>query len=780
MTADPSFPTITAAKDLRIRIPAGFPMTWNTADLAATLGGSAAGKVSPTVSYASGGTVLVLDVLTDFAPGDVLTIADLGFANFTASAGLNRLQLVVSGASGGGTTALDAKTISIGAPTISSAANQSFVVGAPATAASVITITDDPLAATIRTDKEIRIRIPTGFPMTWNPAIATVTLGGSATAKVKPAVKGYEDGNQTVVLDVDVAFVPGDQLTVTGLQFMNFTSAAPAAQLELDVTDDKIGDAFDDKTKSIGAPRISSAANQNFTVAGAPRTVSTLTVTEDAGAGTITASGNLRIRIPAGFPMTWLTSDLSAVLGGSAAAKVSPTVSYEDAGHTLVLDVLSNFAPGDVLTIAGLSYANFTAVAGLDNLELVVSGTGGGTAAYDDKTISIGAPTISSAVNQIFSVGDPSTGNSIITITDDPVTATIRTDKEIRIRIPTGFNMTWNPSITTVILGGPAAAKVKPVVKGYENGGKTVVLDVDVAFVAGDRITVSGLEFMAFSAASPPDNLELDVTDDQLADAFDDKTIQIDSGASYAVSVTPDVVTTSRLPSNGTNYSVTFTVTNQGNKTDNFDLLATHAPGGTVSVVSIVGAGVSQGANPDSARITNLAAGNATVVTITYAVANVAAGTVDTLILTARSTGNPSVTDPGRLVLTVARPSLTLVKDVNPNGTVVPGTDLTYTITFSNAGAEDAYRAVVVDSLPSEVRFKVGTATYVVPPGIAVTLEFSNDGAGSWTYVPLSAGCGAPVSYDACVTHIRWTLENPLSSVAPNNSGTAGFVAQIK
>jgi len=654
------------------------------------------------------------------------------------------------------------------------------VVGNPATAASVITITDDPLAATIRTDKEIRIRIPTGYPMTWDPTVATVTLGGSAAGKVSASVKGYEDGNQTVVLDVTTAFAPGDQVTVAGLRFANFTAPAPATHLELDVTNDQIGDAFDDKTKSIGTPRISSAANQNFTVGGAPRAVSTITVTEDAGATTITASGDLRVRIPATFPMTWLTSDLSAVLGGSAAAKVSPTVSYEDAGHTLVLDVLSSFAPGDVLTITGLSYTSFTATAGLDNLELVVSGTGGGTAALDDKTISIGAPTISSAVNQIFSVGDPPTGNSIITITDDPVAATIRTDKEIRIRIPTGFNMTWNPSITTVILGGPAAAKVKPVVKGYEDGGKTVVLDVDVAFTPGDRITVSGLEFMAFSATSPPDNLELDVTDDQLPDAFDDKTIQIDSGAAYAVSVTPDVVASSRLPSNGTNYAVTFTVTNQGNKTDNYDLLATHAPGGTVTVVSMTGAGVSQAANPDSARITNLAAGNATVVTITYSVAAVPAGTVDTLVLTARSTGNPSVTDPGRLVLTVARPSLALVKDVSPSGTVVPGTDLRYTITFSNTGAEEAYSAVVVDSLPSEVRFKVGTATYAVPPGVAVTLEFSNDGAGSWTYVPLSAGCGAPANYDACVTHIRWTLENPLSSTAPNNSGTAEFVAQIK
>ena len=126
------------------------------------------------------------------------------------------------------------------------------------------------------------------------------------------------------------------------------------------------------------------------------------------------------------------------------------------------------------------------------------------------------------------------------------------------------------------------------------------------------------------------------------------------------------------------------------------------------------------------------------------------------------------------------RPNLTNAKSVNPSGTQLPGTDLTYTVTFTNDGSEDAVDAVVIDSLPSEVQFKVGTATSTVPLGIGVTLEYSNDGGGSWTYAPVSLGCGAPATYDACVTHIRWSLQNPLSSVGPDNTGSAEFVAQIK
>ena len=131
------------------------------------------------------------------------------------------------------------------------------------------------------------------------------------------------------------------------------------------------------------------------------------------------------------------------------------------------------------------------------------------------------------------------------------------------------------------------------------------------------------------------------------------------------------------------------------------------------------------------------------VVTVTYAVAGVAAGTTDTLLFTARPVAAPSATDTGRLELTVIRPNLTNAKTVTPSGTQLPGADLTYTITFTNDGSEDAVDAVVIDSLPSEVQFKVGTATSTVPLGIGVTLEYSNDGGTVWTYTPISAGCAS-------------------------------------
>lgn len=67
-----------------------------------------------------------------------------------------------------------------------------------------------------------------------------------------------------------------------------------------------------------------------------------------------------------------------------------------------------------------------------------------------------------------------------------------------------------------------------------------------------------------------------------------------------------------------------------------------------------------------------------------------------------------------------------------------------------------------------------------LPAGITATVEYSNDGGSTWTYTPVSGGCSAPTTYDRCVTHIRWPLQNDLSYVAPDNTGNVQFVVRIE
>src|SRR5437762_5960286 len=487
---DAATPSITALSDLRIRIPATVSMSWNTGVTTATLTGSGAGKVAPTVSYEDGGKTLVLNVTTNFAGSDQLVVSGLQYTSFTAGSAADYLQLVVTGA-GGGTNASDSRTIQVVQPTLASAANQVFVVGQAATAMSPITVTD---AATpsITALSDIRIRIPATVSMGWNTALSTATLTGSGAGKVAPTVS-YEDGGKTLVLNVTTNFAGSDQLVVSGLQYTSFTAPAAADYLQLVVTGAGAStNASDSRTIQVVQPTMASAANQVFLVGQAATAIAAITVT-DAATPSITAAQDLRIRIPATVNMSWNTALTTATLTGGAAGKVSSTVSYEDGGKTLVLNVTSNFAGADQLVVSGLQYTSFTVASTADYLQLVVGGAGGGTNASDSRTVQVVAPTLASAANQVFVVGQAAAAMGTITVTD-AATATLTAANDLRIRIPATVNMTWNTGLSTATLTGGGNSKVSKTVS-YADGGKTLVLDVTANFAAGDRIVVSGLEY---------------------------------------------------------------------------------------------------------------------------------------------------------------------------------------------------------------------------------------------------------------------------------------------
>ena len=101
-------------------------------------------------------------------------------------------------------------------------------------------------------------------------------------------------------------------------------------------------------------------------------------------------------------------------------------------------------------------------------------------------------------------------------------------------------------------------------------------------------------------------------------------------------------------------------------------------------------------------------------------------------------------------------------------------------MTITNDGTDDATNVVVVDSIAVELEFKVGSVVNNLPAGVTATVEYSDDAGSSWTYVPFSTGCGAPANFDSCVTHIRWTLDNDLSYIGPDNTGNVEFVARIQ
>lgn len=249
----------------------------------------------------------------------------------------------------------------------------------------------------------------------------------------------------------------------------------------------------------------------------------------------------------------------------------------------------------------------------------------------------------------------------------------------------------------------------------------------------------------------------------------------------YGVSVTPHEITASRLPSNGIHYTVAFTVhdTSTGTGSTTYILLTNTRTAG-LTTVSITGLGVTQADNPDSAQLINLPAGSSAVATVTYSVDDGAAGSVDTLVFLALALASPATLDTGKLIVTRVKPGVTVEKSVAPGGTPAPGTDLTYTLTLTNVGNEKAASVVHVDSVPAQLGFKVGSVSATLPSGMTATVAYSNNGGTTWTYVPVSAGCGAPAGYDYCVRDLRVSLGDNLNGGGPNNIVEIVFIAKVK
>jgi uncharacterized repeat protein (TIGR01451 family) len=126
-------------------------------------------------------------------------------------------------------------------------------------------------------------------------------------------------------------------------------------------------------------------------------------------------------------------------------------------------------------------------------------------------------------------------------------------------------------------------------------------------------------------------------------------------------------------------------------------------------------------------------------------------------------------------VTVIGQPGITLTKVVSPEQYVRPGEELTYTITFENVGSADAYEIVVTDHLPQHILLHLGSIQITVPGGIPVALDYFADD--EWSPAPPAGGCSAPAGYDACVSRLRWSLEQPL---APGGRGTIVFVVKVR
>lgn len=169
--------------------------------------------------------------------------------------------------------------------------------------------------------------------------------------------------------------------------------------------------------------------------------------------------------------------------------------------------------------------------------------------------------------------------------------------------------------------------------------------------------------------------------------------------------------------------------------------------------------------------------------------------TVEFFFIVTDNAGKPSaVSAVGRVPFTNSLPpNVTLAKSCSAPANCesvdqLPGTDLTYAIVFANTGGQSAQGLTIIDAIPANTDFKIGTASVSAPSGMTFAIEYSFDyntadpPAATWTNAPPpSGGGGASAGYNALVKAIRWrNTAGALSNASPNNTGSVSFTVKIR
>ena len=243
------------------------------------------------------------------------------------------------------------------------------------------------------------------------------------------------------------------------------------------------------------------------------------------------------------------------------------------------------------------------------------------------------------------------------------------------------------------------------------------------AIAAGGSETITVEYSIASNKGGQPSTYTLTATSRRPGAATDNDNTVVTPGLTGTVATTPDgSQSLTHLPSGGASptYTFTFNVANSQNGVDDFNLVATTPGSVVITIVSVNGVGGS------STTINNLAAGANQNIDVIYTVADVAAGSLDTLYLAATSVANGATNDQGFADMTVIKASLTITKQAWDDGKgaqvsadVLPGMFIEYRIEVSNTGTAAASNVHIDDILPAEV-------TYISASPDAAGWTFSN------------------------------------------------------
>lgn len=269
-------------------------------------------------------------------------------------------------------------------------------------------------------------------------------------------------------------------------------------------------------------------------------------------------------------------------------------------------------------------------------------------------------------------------------------------------------NMGNGPDSVTVATTIPAGLTVT----GYRVGATTygTLAELNTALSSGQAAGASTDVVVIYNVAGDQGGanltLSLTATSRRTGSISDAQSVSVQPTGSNGITVTPDGTPVDRLPSNGTQYSAVFTVTNTSNGTRTVDVVASRT-GSVLTIVSVDGTAGSTGS------FSLNAAANKSV-TVVYTVGAAAAGATDSLKLTGTLNGT-ATSDVGSFVVTVIKPALTVAKAayrddkttaIGGSDRVLPGEYIQYKVTITNSGTADASGISVSDPLPAAVTYQ--------------------------------------------------------------------------
>jgi uncharacterized repeat protein (TIGR01451 family) len=591
----------------------------------------------------------------------------------------------------------------------------------------------------------------------------TPAVGGTGGIDCTASVLGFGGAQFILVVKVDPSTASGTVISNTAN--LSSATADPNSGDESATATTTVAASADLSVTKVDTPDpVTAGSNLTYTITvnnAGPSNAATVSISDTLPGGTTFVS----LSSPGGWSCT------APSVGGTGAVSCSnASVVPGNAVFTLVVNV-------DASATAGSTIGNSATVSSATSDPNSGNETGNST-----TTVSTSADL---SVTKVDTPDPVTAGNNLTyTITVNNAGPSNAAGVSISDTLPTGttFVSLSSPggwSCTTPAVGGTGTSSCSNASVVPGNSVFTLTVNVDAGIATGTVITNTAT---ASSTTSDPNSGNDSAT----------ATTTVGTGSadlSVTKVDTPDPVTP------GTNLTYTITVNNAGPSNATTAALSDTLPAGTTFVSLSSPGGWScttpavGGTGAVSCSLASLASGNA-VFTLTVAVgATVTPGTIITNTATVSTatfdpnSGNDSVNATTTVAAGSADLSVTKIDTPDP---VSAGSNLSYTITVSNAGPSNAASATLADTVPTGTTFvslasPVGwscTAPAVGGTG-AINCTNASLGVGGSSVFTLTVNVNSGVANGTILTNTAVISSTTADGTPGNNSATATTTATV-